>query len=67
MKIEDCRKQIDSIDKELLNLFSERMDVSAAIAQFKKANNIPVLDLKREKEKINSVVENSPENIRDYS
>lgn len=67
MKIEDCRKQIDSIDKELLNLFSERMDVSAAIAQFKKTNNIPVLDLKREKEKINSVVENSPENIRDYS
>lgn len=49
-ELENLRKQIDEIDAELLPLFLKRMDCSAAIAKYKKANNLPVLDRVREKE-----------------
>lgn len=49
-ELENLRKQIDEIDAELLPLFLKRMDCSTAIAKYKQANNLPVLDRVREKE-----------------
>ena len=67
MDLQDYRKKIDSIDTQLLALFQERMEVAAQIAKFKKENNLPVLDAKREREKILSIAESVPENIREYA
>lgn len=52
MDIKDYRIQIDRIDKELLALLEERFDVSEAIGAWKREQGLPVLDAKREKEKI---------------
>ena len=67
MNIKDLRERIDGIDAKLLDLFAERMEVSAEIAAYKKENSLPVLDPKREREKIASVIERSPEGIKEYS
>ena len=42
--LEDLRKKIDKIDSELMPLFTERMKFSAEVAEYKRANNMPVLD-----------------------
>ena len=67
MDMKDYREAIDKIDAQLLQLISERMNVAASIADYKKENNLPVLDSGREKEKILSVLENTPEELRDYT
>ncbi|CAM4210161.1 chorismate mutase [Jeotgalicoccus halotolerans] len=50
---EELRKEIDQIDRELVQLVEKRMKVSTEIAEYKLANNIPVLDAQREKKVIN--------------
>jgi len=48
----DLRKEIDRIDKEILDLFERRMEVSKGVAKYKIENNKPVFDKDREIEKI---------------
>ncbi|MBP3735713.1 MAG: prephenate dehydratase [Lachnospiraceae bacterium] len=55
MDLQDFRKEIDRIDKSLVELFSERLDISEQVAQYKIDNDMRVLDAKREKEKLASV------------
>ena len=61
MDITEARKNIDKIDEELIFLFEKRMKISAEIAQYKRENNLPVFDEKREIEilkKIDATAEN---------
>ena len=67
MDLHDYRLRLDEIDDALVKLFVERMEVSAQIAEYKRAQNLPVLDSKREREKIQSVMDKSPEELREYS
>ena len=46
-KLEEYRKQIDKIDKKLVELFVERFEIVKQIGKFKKENNIPVVDNNR--------------------
>lgn len=55
--LEELRKKIDLIDSELMPLFTERMKCSAEIAEYKRENNMPVLDKKRETEILNAKTE----------
>ncbi len=48
--MENLRTRIDIIDESIQNLFLERMQVVKQVAEYKKANNLPVLDETREKE-----------------
>ena len=48
----EIRDQIDIIDKEIVELFEKRMQLSADVAEYKISNNKEVLDPKREKEKL---------------
>lgn len=48
-QLEQARQQIDSADKQIAALFEARMEAAAAIAQYKQANGLPVLDATREK------------------
>jgi len=62
MSLDNLRKDIDQIDDELLRLFEQRMDVVGKIAEYKRAQNIPVLDRRREAEKLKALAEKvSPE------
>jgi len=67
MNISEYRDKIDSIDAELLRLFEERMDVACEIANYKKANGLPVMDADRERAKILDILDKSPEKIRDFT
>lgn len=62
MDINELRKQIDSIDNELVELFEKRMRTASAIADYKRENGLPVSDKSREREVINKVTSKvSPE------
>ena len=67
MDLSDYRERLDTIDDALVKLFVERMEISAEIAEYKQKNHVPVLDSKREREKIQSVMDKSPESLREYT
>ena len=67
MELNDYRQKLDKIDDELLSLFIERMNIAAEIAAWKKENSLPVLDVRREKEKLRTLEEKSPEEFSDYT
>lgn len=50
--LEDYRKEIDSIDRELISLFEKRMNVAIKVGEYKKERNLPVFNAKREEEVI---------------
>ena len=51
--LKELRENIESIDKEMAELFEKRMNLSKEVASFKHENNLPTEDLKREKELLN--------------
>ena len=60
-ELENLRERIDTIDKELIALFEERMDIVSDIAKYKIKNNLPVLNQNREDivvSKVKSTVKN---------
>lgn len=59
--LDEIRKDINMIDAELLELFIERMDCAREVGEYKKANNIPILNAEREKEILDKVAEESGE------
>ena len=67
MKLKEYREKIDMVDEKLIALFAERMELSRAIAEYKKENGLPVLDASREKEKLDRVAEQSPAELREYT
>ena len=48
MELNELRNQIDQIDKEMAVLFEKRMKIVKQIGEYKKENNLPILDKKRE-------------------
>ena len=48
--LKQLRQQINDIDQEMVKLFERRMKVSSKIAQFKRENNLPIYDKKREEQ-----------------
>ena len=67
MELNDYRKRLDNIDEQLLRLFTERMEIAAKIAAWKQENRLPILDVRREKEKLQQIEEASRPEISDYS
>ena len=67
MNLETYRQKIDAIDTDIIRLFEERMNVVTEIAEFKKANNIPTLDSKREAAKLQSVSEKVAPELEPYA
>ena len=49
MKLDVLRKEIETVDKEMLELFIKRMNISYQIGSYKKEHHLPVFDEKREK------------------
>ena len=60
-ELENLRERIDTIDKELIALFEERMNVVNDIAEYKIKNNLPILNQNREDiivSKVKSTIKN---------
>lgn len=67
MDLKELRCQIDDIDKEILTLFSKRMQLCEDVARYKKENNLPIFQNDREAEVIRKIRERSSEHLADSS
>ncbi|MPQ44588.1 prephenate dehydratase [Clostridium tarantellae] len=52
MELNKCREKIDEIDKELIRLFEERMEIVLKVAKYKQEKKLPVFNKKREEQVI---------------
>ena len=55
----ELRENINEIDKKLIDLIKERMEISVKIGKYKSDNNLSILNNNREKEVI--------ENLKNYN
>lgn len=67
MDLMEYRKQIDNIDERFVKLFCERMDIAAKIADYKKENNLPILDPRREREKLEEIADMCSDKTENYA
>lgn len=65
--INDIRKEIDEIDKQLVELYIRRMNCSAEVAEYKREHNMPVLDASRERALLNKISELSGSEFEEYT
>lgn len=63
-ELKDLRQEIDAIDKELVELFRRRMDVTRRVGQYKAARGMAVLDQAREREVLRGKGELAGEELR---
>ena len=67
MDLQDYRRELDTLDDGLLELFCRRMEIAAQIGAYKKEKGLPVLDAAREREKLLDIAKKSPEGMDDYT
>ena len=61
MDINELRKQIDEIDRQIVDLYGKRMETAGAIGRYKREHNLPVFDSERERILLNRVAEQAGE------
>ena len=66
MDLNELRIQLDQIDREMVSLFEKRMRVCEDVARWKAENGRPILDASREKEKLQTVAQQLPEDLQEY-
>ncbi|MCL2569064.1 MAG: chorismate mutase [Oscillospiraceae bacterium] len=67
MSLDNFRQQIDQVDSELLALFEQRMDIVKEIAAIKEAEGLPVLDRRREAEKLRVIESKVRKDLAPYA
>ena len=67
MDIQELRQKIDAIDEEMVGLFVARMGVSAQVAEYKKARDLPILVPAREQEKLLDVAQKAGPEMAEYT
>ena len=65
MDLQELRREIDSLDKEIINAFSRRMELCRGVAAYKKANGMQVFQSAREEEIFRKVYDLAPEGLGD--
>lgn len=64
--LEKYRNDIDKIDNDISRLLAERIDVCLKIAEYKKANNIPIFNSNREQDVLDKVCKEKTETQKRY-
>ncbi|MBR2422390.1 MAG: prephenate dehydratase [Oscillospiraceae bacterium] len=67
MDLSELRQEIDRIDKELVDLFTQRMGISAQVADYKRANNLPIFHPGREREILQKVAAMAGPEMENYT
>ena len=65
--LEELRAEIDEIDRQMIDLFKERMEAASQIAEYKKERGLPVLDAGRERALLGKVADQAGEEFADYA
>jgi chorismate mutase/prephenate dehydratase len=63
----EVRKDLDSIDSQMIDLFRQRMKLADEVADYKAKNHLPILDREREREKLARVANSVPMEFRNYA
>lgn len=63
-ELQSLRRDIDAIDRQLVELFRQRMDVTHQVGEYKRAQGIPVLDQEREHQVLQNKGELAGEALR---
>ena len=67
MNIDELRRQINEIDDQIARLFEKRMEIVLKIAEYKRENNLPVVNEKREREVLERVTSNVSGELAEFS
>ena len=60
--MQEFRDRLDKIDEEIIRLFGERYQVRREVYAYKKAHNLPVIDMSR----VDAVIERAVANAGKY-
>ena len=63
-ELQNLRQGIDAIDRQLVELFRQRMDVTRKVGEYKRSQGIPVLDQERERQVLQNKGELAGEALR---
>ena len=66
-ELEQIRAELDRIDKELVELFRARMELSGRAAEYKRDHNLPVLAAGRERELLSRVSGQAGDELAGYA
>ena len=61
MSMEEYRQQLNELDAKMVELYVQRMKIAESIGQYKKENNLPVKDRRRERELMDRLAEQAGE------
>ena len=67
IELSKLRDRIDEIDSELVRLFTARMNISAQVADYKRANNLPIYVPTRERAVLQKVAETAGPEMENYT
>ncbi|MBQ7656184.1 MAG: chorismate mutase, partial [Clostridia bacterium] len=67
LNLQEIRDKLDGIDNQLIDLFSQRMNLVKDVAAYKQEKSLPILDTKREREIINRVSLMAGEDLEHYA
>jgi len=67
MDSEIYRERLDKTDEQILQLFAERMKLSAELSENTNEKYLTVTERKKERQKLMNAAEKSPEEIKDYA
>ena len=67
MDLNELRQQINSIDDELLTLFTRRMDLASQVADYKREHDLPILQPAREREILKKVADKAGPELGGYA
>lgn len=65
--LDECRRQIDALDAELLRLLNQRAAIACEIASIKVASGLPAYDGNRERQVLARVIEKNTGPLDDQS
>ena len=61
------RGELDRIDRQMVELFKERMELSSQVAAYKREHDLPILVASRERELLAKVAEQAGMELADYT
>ncbi|MBQ8569811.1 MAG: chorismate mutase [Oscillospiraceae bacterium] len=67
MDLTELRNRIDDIDSSILDLFVKRMNICRQVADYKRENNLPVMQGNREEQVLERIRKLAPDDLADGS
>jgi len=67
MDLNELREEINSVDEQLLSLFLQRMELAGQVADYKRANGMPIYQPQREREILKKVADKAGPELGGYA